>query len=74
MSNKGFAENNNIQTPNDINESEKPLKNGTLSGRVDINILKAKLQKIESKEFKRNILTLTILVFVLAVLGIYLSL
>ena len=75
MSNKGFTDTKtNIETPNDIGEAEKPSKNGTKSGRVDINILKAKLQKIESKEFKKNVFTLTILVFLLAVLGIYLSL
>ena len=56
MSNKGFADTEtNIETPNDIGEAEKPLKNGTQSGRVDINILKSKLQKIESAEFKKNI-------------------
>ena len=75
MNNKGFTDTeNNIETPNDIGEAEKPLKNGTKSGRVDINVLKSKLQQIESKEFKKNVFTLTILVFVLAVLGIYLSL
>ena len=75
MSNKGFADTEtNIETPNDIGEAEKPLKNGTKSGRVDINVLKSKLQQIESKEFKRNIYILSILVIGLASLGIYLSL
>ena len=75
MINKGFTENKtNIETPNDIGEAEKPLKNGTKSGRVDINVLKSKLQQIESKEFKRNIYILSVLVISLASLGIYLSL
>tara|TARA_B100001057_G_scaffold128440_1_gene127534 strand:- start:65 stop:292 length:228 start_codon:yes stop_codon:yes gene_type:complete len=75
MSNKGFADiKTNIETPNDISETEKPLKNGTKSGRVDINVLKSKLQQVESKEFKRNIYILSVLVFGLASLGIYLSL
>ena len=75
MSNKGFADTEtNIETPNDIGEAEKPLKNGTKSGRVDINVLKSKLQQVESKEFKRNIYILSVLVFGLASLGIYLSL
>ena len=75
MSNKGFADTEtNIETPNDVGKAEKPLKNGTKSGRVDINVLKSKLQKIESKEFKRNILILSVLVVGLASLGIYLSL
>ena len=75
MSNKGFADTEtNIETPNDIGEAEKPLKNGTKSGRVDINVLKSKLQQIESKELRRNISILLVLVFGLASLGIYLSL
>ena len=75
MNNKGFADTEtNIETPNDIGEAEKPLKNGTKSGRVDINVLKSKLQKIENKEFKKNILILSVLVVGLASLGIYLSL
>ena len=75
MSNKGFTDTEtNIETPNDIGEAEKPLKNGTKSGRVDINVLKSKLQQIESQEFKRNIYILSVLVIGLASLGIYLSL
>ena len=75
MSNKGFADTEtNIETPNDIGEAEKPLKNGTKSGRVDINVLKSKLQETESKEFKKNIYVLSTLVLALGVLGVYLSL
>lgn len=76
MNNKGFSNmESNINTPNDINDAEKPLKlNGTTSGRVDINVLKSKLQKDESAELKKNILILSVLVLLLASLGIYLSL
>ena len=75
MNNKGFAETEtNIESPNDIGEAEKPLKNGTKSGRVDINVLKSKLQQTESKEFKKNVYILSLLVISLASLGIYLSL
>ena len=75
MSNKSFTDTETkIETLNDISEPEKPLKNGTKSGRVDINVLKSKLQKIESKEFKRNIYILSVLVLCIASLGIYLSL
>ena len=71
MNNKGFSNfENNMQTPNGITESEKPQK----SKRVDINVLKSKLQETESKEFKKNIFILTILIFALVFLGIYLSL
>ena len=76
MNNKGFSNmESKINTPNDINDAEKPLKlNGTTSGRVDINVLKSKLQKDESAELKKNILILSVLVLLLASLGIYLSL
>tara|TARA_B100002052_G_scaffold68071_1_gene61493 strand:- start:1671 stop:1901 length:231 start_codon:yes stop_codon:yes gene_type:complete len=76
MNNKGFSNmESNINTPKDINDAEKPLKlNGTTSGRVDINVLKSKLQKDESTELKKNILILSVLVLLLASLGIYLSL
>ncbi len=75
MSNKGFADNQtSIETPNDIGVAEKPLTNKTTSGRVDINVLKSKLQEIEGKEFKKNTIILSILILALGVLGIYLSL
>ena len=56
MENKGFADNqNSIETPNDANITEKPLKNKQISsGRVDINVLKSKLQETESKELKKT--------------------
>ncbi len=54
MNNKGFAETNtSIETPNDVDVAEKPLK--TLKKRVDINILKSKLEETEAKELKKNI-------------------
>ena len=76
MENKGFTDNNsNIETPKDVGVAEKPLKpNQISSGRVDINVLKSKLQDSESKEFKKNIYILSSLILALGVLGIYLSL
>ena len=76
MENKGFTDNNsNIETPNDIGVAEKPLKSNQIrSGRVDINVLKSKLQESESKEFKKNIYILSTLVLGLGILGVYLSL
>ena len=76
MTTKGFAETQtSIDTPNDISIAEKPLKNPLIkTGRVDINELKAKLQATESKEFKKNISILSILVLALGIIGIYLSL
>ena len=76
MDNKGFAEiETNVETPNDNGFAEKPLKSDRiLSNRVDINVLKSKLQETESKEFKKNLFILSFLILVLGILGIYLSL
>ena len=75
MSDKGFADNQtSIETPNDVGVTEKPLTNQTISGRVDINVLKSKLQESESKELKKNISILVVLILGLGVMGIYLSL
>ena len=74
MSDKGFADNQtSIETPNDIGVAVKPLTNQTNSGRVDINVLKSKLQESESKEFKKNMTILSALILALSVLGVYLS-
>ncbi len=74
MSDKGFADNQtSIETPNDIGVAEKPLSNQTASGRVDINVLKSKLQESEDKEFRKNITILFTLILGLSVLGVYLS-
>ena len=77
MENKGFADDKtNIETPKDgVIVAEKPLKNDKISNkRVDINVLKSKLQESESKEFKKNLYLLSSLILGLGVLGIYLSL
>ena len=76
MENKGFADKRtNIETPNDIGAAEKPLKTGpTTPNRVDINVLKSKLQETENKEFKKNVYILSSLILGLGILGIYLSL
>ena len=76
MKNKGFTDfNTEIETPNDFGQSEKPLKSKRIqSNRVDINILKSKLQETENKEFKKNLFILTALFIVLGILGINLSL
>ena len=72
MNNKGFTETQvNIETPNDVNVAEKPLK--TLKKRVDINILKSKLEETEAKELKKNIFILSLLIIGVGAFGIYLS-
>ena len=73
MSNKGFAETHTtIETPNDVDVAEKPLK--TSKKRVDINILKSKLEEIEAKELKKNIFILSFMIIGVGAFGIYLSL
>ena len=72
MNNKGFAEtHSDIETPNDVDVAEKPLK--TLKKRVDINILKSKLEETEAKELKKNIFILSLLIICVGAFGIYLS-
>tara|TARA_X000000368_G_scaffold70039_1_gene50768 strand:- start:1396 stop:1626 length:231 start_codon:yes stop_codon:yes gene_type:complete len=76
MSSKGFADKQTIiETPNDASIAEKPLKSEPITtNRVDINVLKSKLQETEDKEFKKNVFVLSSLVLALGILGIYLSL
>ena len=76
MSSKGFADKQTIiETPNDASIAEKPLKSDPIrTNRVDINVLKSKLQETEDKEFKKNVFILSSLVLALGILGIYLSL
>ena len=75
MENKGFTDNHtNIETPSDVGITEKPLKTDIKApNRVDINVLKSKLQEIESKETKKNIFIFTTLVLALGFMGIYFS-
>ena len=75
MENKGFTETQtSIETPNGAVITEKPLKTNQIKpSRVDINVLKSKLQASESKEFKKNLSILTFLILILGILGIYLS-
>ena len=75
MTNKGFVENEiNSETLDNLNISEKPLSNMVKkTKRVDINILKSKLQKTEEKEFKKNLIILSMFLITLALLGIFLS-
>ena len=76
MNNKGFTDNQiSVETPSDVSVAEKPLKTQQKrANRVDINVLKSKLQETESKEFKKNVYILSSLILALGVLGIYLSL
>ena len=76
MTSKGFTENtDNIETPNDMNVTEKPLNpNKISSGRVDINVLKSKLEAEQSKELRKNIFIFSFCVLLLGSVGVFLSL
>ena len=76
MTSKGFTENtDNIETPKDMSVTEKPLNpNKISSGRVDINVLKSKLEAEQSKELKKNIFIFSLCVLLLSSIGIFLSL
>ena len=76
MTDRGFTNlSNEIENPNDFSDAEKPIKIRRSSlNRVDINILKSKLQKAESKEFKKNLIIFIVLFTILGILGISFSL
>lgn len=76
MNTKGFTDNtDNIETPNDVNGSEKPLNSNKISsGRVDINVLKSKLEAQQGKEFRKNLFIFSFCVIILGSVGIFLSL
>ena len=73
MSNKTYEDSNyNFNISNSVNVDKKPFK--TIKKRVDINILKSKLEETESKELRKNIFILSLLIIGVGFLGIYLSL
>ena len=76
MTSKGFTDNaNNMKAPNDINVTEKPLNSNKISsGRVDINVLKSKLEAEQSKELRKNIFIFSFCVLLLGSIGVFLSL
>tara|TARA_B100000941_G_C28250332_1_gene421180 strand:- start:400 stop:630 length:231 start_codon:yes stop_codon:yes gene_type:complete len=76
MSSNDFIKNtDNIKISKDVNVSEKPLNSNKISsGRVDINILKSKLDAEQNKEFRKNIFIFLFCVFLLGIIGVYLSL
>tara|TARA_B100001057_G_C22337514_1_gene751984 strand:+ start:37 stop:267 length:231 start_codon:yes stop_codon:yes gene_type:complete len=76
MNTKDFTDNtDNIETPNDVNGSEKPLNSNKISsGRVDINVLKSKLEAQQGKEFRKNLFIFSFCVIILGSVGIFLSL
>jgi hypothetical protein len=76
MTQKGFdAEITLGETPNFEVAEEKPLKKTNLDRpkKVDINVLKARVQETQNKENKKNIAIFIFFLVVLGALGIFLS-
>ena len=62
------------ETPNFKATEERPLnKENNQTKKVDINVLKARVQQIESREKKKNMFIFVFILAVLAVVGIYIS-
>ena len=76
MNYKGFTDDSDkIETSNDINVSEKPSNSEKInSGRVDINVLKSKLEAQQGKELRKNIFIFLFCVLLLGSIGIFLCL
>ena len=76
MNFKGFRnKSSNDDTPNDVDVSEKPINSKKISsGRVDINILRSKLEAQQGKELRKNIFIFSFCVLLLSSIGIFLSL
>ena len=76
MNFKGFRnKSSNNDTPNDVDVSEKPINSKKISsGRVDINILRSKLEAQQGKELRKNIFIFSFCVLLLGSIGIFLSL
>tara|TARA_B100001027_G_scaffold101634_1_gene69831 strand:- start:548 stop:778 length:231 start_codon:yes stop_codon:yes gene_type:complete len=76
MNFKGFRnKSSNDDTPNDVDVSEKPINSKKISsGRVDINILRSKLEAQQGKELRKNIFIFSFCVLLLGSIGIFLSL
>ena len=76
MNFKGLKDNSdNVDSSNDIDVSEKPLNPKKISsGRVDINVLRSKLEAQQGKELRKNIFIFSFCVLLLSSIGIFLSL
>ena len=76
MNYKGFTDDSDkIETSNDIDVSKKPLNSKKISsGRVDINVLRSKLEAQQGKELRKNIIIFSFCVLLLCSVGIFLSL
>ena len=75
MNFKGLLNNNiNEESPDNRDISEKLSNSKQIkSGRVDINVLRSKLEDQQSKEFRKNLIIFIFCVFFMGAIGIYLS-
>ena len=75
MINKGFDIKTSVDVTPDMEvDLKKPLKSKeNITKRVDINILKTRIQERESKEYKQNVIIFLFFLISLGTLGIYLS-
>ena len=75
MNNKGLdAETIMNETPNFINDADKPLKREkNLTQKVDINVLKARAKAIQDKENFKNTVIVIFILSALGLAGIYFS-
>jgi hypothetical protein len=73
---KGFEINSSIsETPNFDEKLLKPLKTKEtpIKQKVDINVLRSRIEVKQAKENRKNVLIFTFFLITLAALGIYLS-
>ena len=75
MNFKGLLNNNiNEESPDSRDISEKLSNSKQIkSGRVDINVLRSKLEDQQSREFRKNLIIFILCVFFMGAIGIYLS-
>ena len=75
MNNKGLdAETIMNETPNIINDADKPLKREKiLTQKVDINVLKARAKAIQDKENIKNTVVIIFFIVAIGTAGIYFS-
>ena len=75
MFKKGFEANMSLnQTPSIEDNADEPLKSEEIQNiKVDINVLKARAQKIQDKENRKNVSIFIFFLLLLGAVGIYLS-
>ena len=75
MIEKGFETEITLnETPNFKATDERPLKSENFRiKKVDINVLKARAQKIKDKQYKNSVIIFTFFLTILIVAGVYLT-